>query len=249
MGALDALGINLSYLSAQILNFIILMLIMSFWIYNPIIDMLQKRRDTIAKGIEDARIASEARENAEKDAEVIMSEAQTKSSDVVRKASQRAEDAGRDIKAGAEADIAKIRADAVAEAEQERNRILGEVRGQVAALAMAATQKLIGEGLTEKRQRDLIDEFFSGVKSGKVAVLAGEKVTGDSAVVTSALPLTEKEEAAVQTDVLATLGSKKATVTFQVDPSILGGLVVRVGDKVLDGSVSGQLDSMRQSLR
>ena len=137
MGALDALGINLSYLSAQILNFIILMLIMSFWIYNPIIDMLQKRRDTIAKGIEDARIASEARENAEKDAEVIMSEAQTKSSDVVRKASQRAEDAGRDIKAGAEADIAKIRADALADAEQERNRILGEVRGQVAALAMA----------------------------------------------------------------------------------------------------------------
>jgi F0F1-type ATP synthase delta subunit len=49
--------------------------------------------------------------------------------------------------------------------------------------------------------------------------------------------------------VLAKLGSKKAKVTFKVDPSILGGLVVRVGDKILDGSVSGQLEAMRQNLR
>ncbi|MEN8261069.1 MAG: F0F1 ATP synthase subunit delta, partial [Pseudomonadota bacterium] len=33
---------------------------------------------------------------------------------------------------------------------------------------------------------------------------------------------------------------------FRVDPAILGGLVVRVGDKVLDGSVAGQLETMRQ---
>jgi F0F1-type ATP synthase delta subunit len=37
-------------------------------------------------------------------------------------------------------------------------------------------------------------------------------------------------------------------ITFRVDPSILGGLVIRVGDKVLDGSVVGQLETMRQSL-
>jgi F0F1-type ATP synthase delta subunit len=48
--------------------------------------------------------------------------------------------------------------------------------------------------------------------------------------------------------VIKALGGK-GEVTFKVDPNILGGLVVRVGDKVLDGSVSGQLGALRQSLR
>jgi ATP synthase F1 delta subunit len=65
--------------------------------------------------------------------------------------------------------------------------------------------------------------------------------------VISALPLTTGEKDSVRQDVLARLGSQ-ATVTFRVDPSILGGLIVRVGDKVLDGSVSGQLTTLRQSL-
>jgi F0F1-type ATP synthase delta subunit len=34
-----------------------------------------------------------------------------------------------------------------------------------------------------------------------------------------------------------------------VDPSILGGLVIRVGDKVLDGSVAAQVEGLRQTLK
>ncbi|MGZ9166861.1 MAG: F0F1 ATP synthase subunit delta, partial [Anaerolineales bacterium] len=70
---------------------------------------------------------------------------------------------------------------------------------------------------------------------------------GESAQVTSALPLSKAEEEAVKRDVLAKAGAKE--VTFRVDPSILGGLVIRVGDKVLDSSVAGKLEGLRQSLR
>jgi F-type H+-transporting ATPase subunit b len=112
---------------------------------------------------------------------------------------------------------------------------------------MAATQKLVGEALDEKRQHSLLDEFFSGVKAGKVVVLEGAQVSGAAAEVTSALPLTAGEMEIVKKDVLSKIGSQ-ATVTFRVDPSILGGLKIRVGGKVLDASVSGQLESLRQSL-
>ena len=62
--------------------------------------------------------------------------------------------------------------------QQERNRILGDLRGQVAALAAAATQKLIGQTLDEKRQHALIDEFFSGARAGKVVVLEDAEPQG-----------------------------------------------------------------------
>jgi F-type H+-transporting ATPase subunit b len=70
---------------------------------------------------------------------------------------------------------------------------------------------------------------------------------GESAEVTSALPLSKEEEETVKRDVLAKTGAQ--TVTFRVDPSILGGLVIRVGDKVLDNSVAGRLEGLQQSLR
>jgi F0F1-type ATP synthase delta subunit len=39
-----------------------------------------------------------------------------------------------------------------------------------------------------------------------------------------------------------------AEIAFNVNPNILGGLVVRVGDKVVDGSVAGQIQNLRNSL-
>jgi F-type H+-transporting ATPase subunit b len=87
----------------------------------------------------------------------------------------------------------------------------------------------------------LIDEFFSGVKGGKVVVADG--LTGDLAEVTSALPLTSDEQQSVKKSVSV------KEVSFKVDPSILGGLVIKVGDKILDGSVAGKLEGLRQTLK
>jgi F-type H+-transporting ATPase subunit b len=244
---LEALGINLGYLLVQIGSFIILFLVLVAWAYKPILGLLDKRRDAIAKGLEDARIAGEARARAENEATSIITEAQTKAAHIVNEATVRAEKAVLEVRAEADEQISKDREIALAETYQERDRILGDVRGQVAALAIAAAQKLIGETLDEKRQRTLIDQFFSGVKAGRVTVLEGATLAGSGAEVTSALPLTEQEQAVVRGDVLARLGPE-AKVNFRVDPTILGGLVIRAGGKVLDASIAGQLADLRQNL-
>jgi F-type H+-transporting ATPase subunit b len=238
---MEALGINFGLLIVQIIAFAIVFLTLNAWVYQPMLDMMESRKQKIAQGLEDARVASEARANAEKEAAKVLAEAQAEAGKVVREATERAASAGKDVKAAAEADAAKAREAAMVEAELERNRILGDLRGQVAALAIAAANKLVGETLDEKKQRALIDEFFSGVKGGKVVVAEG--LTGDSAVVTSALPLTSDEQNSVKKSVSV------KEVSFKVDPSILGGLVIKVGDKVLDGSVAGKLEGLRQTLK
>ena len=70
----------------------------------------------------------------------------------------------------ADEEIAKTKASALAEAVQERDRMLGELRSQVAALAISAAQKLVGDALDEKRQHSLLAEFFSGIKAGKLTL-------------------------------------------------------------------------------
>lgn len=241
------LGINLGYLIFQILNFTIVCILLYAWAYKPILNMLAKRKEKIAQGLEDARVASEARANAEQEAAKIVADAQNKASQVIHESTERAEAVALEIKATANAEATKEREASLAEVQVERDRMLGDLRSQVAALAIAAAQKLVGDALDEKRQHALIDEFFSGVRAGKVVVLEGTTLTGSSAEVTSALPLSEPEMVSVKKDILSKVGNQ-ATVSFRVDPNILGGLVIRVGGKVLDASVAGQLESLRQSI-
>lgn len=239
---MEALGINLGFLIVQIIAFTILFLTLNAWIYKPMLDMMETRKQKIAQGLEDARVAAEARANAEKEAAKIIGDAQAEAGKIVRDATERAEAAAKDVRAAAEAEAAKAREAALAEVELERARILGDLRGQIASLAIAAANKLVGEALDEKKQRALLDEFFSGVKGGKVVVVEGE-FQGETAEVTSALPLTSEEQEAVKKNFRA------KEVIFKVNPAILGGLVVKIGDKVLDASVAGKLEGLRHSLK
>jgi F-type H+-transporting ATPase subunit b len=241
-----ALGINLGFFLFQVFNFIIVLVVLNMMAYKPVVNALENRKKKIAQSLEDARIAAEARANAEADAREILSKAQAEAAEKVREATQRAETAALDVTAQAENDAAKIRTDAQADATAERDLILSNLRGQIAGLAMAATERLIGEALDEKRQHSLIEEFFSGIKSGKVVVLEEADLKGASAEITSALPLSDSEKDIVRKEITTKVNAQ--TVAFRVDPSILGGLVVKVGDKVVDGSVSGRLDNLRQNL-
>ena len=68
-----------------------------------------------------------------------------------------------------------------------------------------------------------------------------------SAVVTSALPLTPDEDRAIRAKVAQMTGT---TVDIQTreDPELIGGLTVRIGDRLIDASVRGRLERLREQL-
>ncbi len=76
-----------------------------------------------------------------------------------------------------------------------------------------------------------------------------EEVTASEvlAKVTSAVPLTKDEQAALREKLQAHF-HQPLDLRFEVEPSVLGGVRVRVGDEVIDGSVKSKLDALAQSL-
>jgi F-type H+-transporting ATPase subunit b len=244
---LEALGINLGYLLVQLFNFAIMFIVINAWVVKPILRLLEKRRLAIAQGLEDARIASEARANAEVEAQGIVRDAQEKATQIIREAQERAISVEKEIKQSVELEISKKHETAISEIEQERNQMLVDLRSQVISLSIAATQKLIGESLGEKVQHALLADFFSGIQKGKIVILDEAPLAGSKAEIISALPLTQKEQEAIRKEVIKRIGAE-AEINFKVDPSILGGLIIQIGDQVVDGSIARQLDSMRQSL-
>ena len=243
---MEKLGINLTLLIAQIVNIVVLILLLRSVAYKPILKFLDGRREKIAKGLEDARKAEARLANIEADYSKRMDEARAEGQKTVAEMTANAEKQAAAIIAKANEDAARLKAQAQEEALLERNKALADLRTQVVALSMAAANKLVGESMDANRQRALVDEFFSGVKAGKVVLLdPGVSAAGAKAEVTSALPLSANEQASIKTD-LTERGASE--VEFKVDPRILGGLLVRVGDRVVDASVSGRMEAMRSSL-
>ncbi len=68
-----------------------------------------------------------------------------------------------------------------------------------------------------------------------------------SAIVTSAAPLTKGEDEAIRARV-AQLTGTTVDVTTTVDPALIGGVTVRIGDRLIDASVRGRLERLREQL-
>ncbi|KGG13479.1 MULTISPECIES: ATP synthase F1 subunit delta [Prochlorococcus] len=68
------------------------------------------------------------------------------------------------------------------------------------------------------------------------------------ATVTSATALDEEQEAAILKKVQAIAGTDNLELNLKIDPALIGGFVVRVGSKVIDASLSGQVRRMGLSL-
>lgn len=233
---MDALGINLGFLLAQIFNFLLIFLLLAKGVWPRVLKMLDERQEKIANGLEDARAAEEARRNAEHERERVLAGARADSQRILEEARQHGEEQARAMLRDAQQEAEDRRTQAHAQAEEERNRILSESRDQIVALAMAAAERVLGQSLDAAQQRSVIKRFFTDIP-------AEARGLGQHVEVTSALPLTDEEQQQVRQATGAT------ELDFQVNPSILGGLILRSGDKVVDGSVRGDMAALSERLR
>ncbi|WCN38060.1 F0F1 ATP synthase subunit delta [Aneurinibacillus uraniidurans] len=103
---------------------------------------------------------------------------------------------------------------------------------------------LVFLGLVINRGRE---ESFSDIAQN-FTELANEVRGYADAIVTTAKSLTEEEAQAIAAQFGAKL-NKKLRVTTKVDPSIIGGMMVRIGDRMYDGSIKGKLSRFTQQIK
>ncbi|MFG1639861.1 F0F1 ATP synthase subunit delta [Amycolatopsis sp. NPDC049252] len=115
------------------------------------------------------------------------------------------------------------------------------VRGLFADKVDVVTETLVEQVVRRAKGR--------GVGAGLDALvkLAAERRQRSVAYVTSASPLTDEQTAQLGAK-LDTIYGRSIALHIEVDPSLGGGLVVRVGDEIIDGSAAGQLAALRRRL-
>ncbi|MBQ6661662.1 MAG: ATP synthase F1 subunit delta [Lachnospiraceae bacterium] len=66
--------------------------------------------------------------------------------------------------------------------------------------------------------------------------------------VTTPTPLTAEQRVRVERKILATTGYRTLETEYTIDPALIGGIVIRIGDRVLDASISTQLQGLKKEL-
>lgn len=89
--------------------------------------------------------------------------------------------------------------------------------------------------------------FLKGIADHFI-VLANETRNIVEVEVTTALALSVVHKVNLM-QVLAKMTGKEIRIRYQVDPDIIGGMVVRMGERVIDGSIKRQLERLKDSIR
>jgi F-type H+-transporting ATPase subunit delta len=121
---------------------------------------------------------------------------------------------------------------------RRRQEVVGDaLRGRVDAEGVNLTKLLVAA-------RRVADVDAVAEEYGRLADEAAGRVR---ATATSAVELTPEQRERLARDLSANLG-KDVRLQTRVDPAVLGGLVVQVGDRVIDASAAGRLRQLRGHL-
>ena len=160
MDGIAELGISLPILLTQVVTFIILLVILRFFAYKPLMRMLDERSRRVKESMEQAESVKEqsahAEEEARKQLEATSREGQERIARAVRAGEEVKQKAQEEARQEAEALISRART----EIQRERDEAIGEVRREFADLTILAAGKVIDRSLDKEEHRQLIDKVL-----------------------------------------------------------------------------------------
>lgn len=121
---------------------------------------------------------------------------------------------------------------------QDRGRLVDSLLG---LRANPHTVQLIKQAVVDPRGRRL-DQTFE-----QFGAAISQRRQESLAFVTSAVPLTEEQSRRLR-DILTRMYGRPVHLNFDIDPKLVGGVRVQVGNEVIDGSVSSRLDEAKRRL-
>jgi F-type H+-transporting ATPase subunit b len=151
---------NLNFtMIGQTLTFIVFVWACWKWIWPLLINAMRERQEAIADGLAAAERAAKDLELAQERATDQLKDAKEEAASLIEQARSRANQMIEDAKNDAREEGERLKEAARAEIEQEVNRAKETLRAQVAALAVAGAEQVLGESVDASRHSALLDKL------------------------------------------------------------------------------------------
>ena len=148
---------------AQFLNLMIQLFLIKKFLFKPVNDILEKRRQLADQEIRDARQAKEEADDLKTQYESGIANAREEAARIVQSAQKEAQGRADELVQEAQAKAAGIKAQAEADIAQERKKAINEVKNEIGGIAMEIAGKVVEKEIDEADHKRLIDEFIQNV--------------------------------------------------------------------------------------
>lgn len=148
--------IEANLLLAQIVNFVIVLLVLYKVAYKPVLKTLNERTGKIEKGMEDAEESRKKLENALQLEKEILTQAKKEAQGIIRKAEDNAKKNADSFALETKEKTDKMIAEAKKIIEQEKNKMFTELKMNIAGLVVSATEKVLEEKIDHQKDQGII---------------------------------------------------------------------------------------------
>lgn len=159
----DLVTIDPWILLAQICNLFIQMLLIKKFLFKPIRDVLQKRKELADAEIESATKAKEEAEAMKSEYESSIQNAHEKANEIITTAQKSAQLKSDEMIREASQEAVAIKAKAEADIALEKRKAVNEIKDEIGSIAMEIAGKVIEREICEEDHTKLIDEFIENV--------------------------------------------------------------------------------------
>ncbi|MCL4240929.1 MAG: F0F1 ATP synthase subunit B [Dehalococcoidia bacterium] len=159
--AVEALGLNLPQLIAQVANFFVLLVILRLTLYKPILKMLDERKQKIAEGLNAAEIARAEAASAQANIQAQLDVARKDGQEIVANAQNIATRIQADAREQAAKDREAALERARTEIQLERDQAIAVLRSEFAGITVSAAEKVINQSLDRQAHQRIIDETLA----------------------------------------------------------------------------------------
>ena len=148
---------------AQICNLLIQMYLIKRFLFKPINEMLQKRKEKADAEIQDATKARTEAEAIKAEYEQNMLEAKERANEILSNAQKTAALQSEEAIREANRQVAAIKAKAESDIAQEKRKAVNEIKDEIGGMAVEIAGKVIEREISEADHAKLIDEFIKNV--------------------------------------------------------------------------------------
>lgn len=154
------MNINLT-LFGQTIAFALFVWFCMKFVWPPLRDALQQRKEQIAEGLAAAERGQQEQEQAQQRAEEILREARGQAAEILDQANKRGSEIVEEAKDTARTEGERIKQSAHAEIEQEVNRAREKLRGELATVTIAGAERILRREVDAGTHDKLLDELVS----------------------------------------------------------------------------------------
>ena len=157
-------GIQPVYLAAQVVNFVILLLILKKFLYKPILTVLENRKQTVSENIAKAKQIQTTLESTEQQSAEAIKEASKQAKSILDKASNRANKIIADAHEKAQTDIELIIENGKQNISVEREMMKNEMREELAGLVIMGLQTVAGKTFEQQDHDKIVEQAVNNLK-------------------------------------------------------------------------------------